>query len=261
MHKFALAIVASLSLAGCVSPYLVAKVGKIGGTVVAMWVGADKFVYVPGPEGKNFAFETATTGRVIAPGLMYTDGGSIPRIGQLITGQSSWGFGPAYIIHDWIFYGRHCYVDPAAPEYDDVARFDDVNGRNGSKPITFDESALILAEVIRTLVDHGLVREHTFAAELISSAVDSPIALASWNRKGGCEQYRVRPFDIAVVWLSIVGDENKLPPTTWKLSHSEIVEARKHFAAAKLHIKSLSQDKRQEPARKRRLIGDEIAQN
>jgi len=29
----------------------------MGGAVFVMWVGEDKFVYVPGPEGKNFAFE------------------------------------------------------------------------------------------------------------------------------------------------------------------------------------------------------------
>jgi hypothetical protein len=260
MRNIALIITVSLSLAGCVSPYLLAKIGRIGGTVLTMWVGADKFVYVPGAEGKNFAFETASTGRVIAPGLMYTDGGSIPRIGQIITGLSPWGFGPAYIVHDWIFYGRHCYVDPAPAEFSDVARFDDVNGKNGSLPITFDESALILAEVIKTLVDYGQVREQAVAAEIISSGVDSPIARALWNKKGGCESYRVTPFHIAVVWLSVVG-ENKQPPATWKLSQWEIAEAIKEFPRARLHIKSLTQDKGREPDRKRRLRGDEIAQN
>nr|WP_249779640.1 DUF1353 domain-containing protein [Bradyrhizobium sediminis] len=34
---------------------------------------------------------------------MYTDGGSIPRIAQIFNGLSPWGFGPAYIVHDWIF--------------------------------------------------------------------------------------------------------------------------------------------------------------
>jgi hypothetical protein len=260
MHRFAFIVVVSLSLAGCVSPYLLAKIGRIGGTVVAIWVGSDKFVYVPGPEGQNLAFETATTGRVIAPGLMYTDGGSIPRVAQIFNGLSAWGYGPAYIVHDWIFYGRHCYVDPAPKEYNDVARFDDVNGKDGSKPITFDESALILAEVIKTLVDHGQVREQALAAELISSGVDSPIALASWNKRGGCNaSYRVSPFHIAVVWLSVVGDK-KQPPSTWKLSESEIRAARDEFPRARLHIKSLSEDKLG-PDRRKRFQGDTLVRS
>jgi hypothetical protein len=259
MRKFAFIVIVSLSLAGCVSPYLLAKIGRIGGTVVTIWVGADKFVYVPGAEGQNLAFETATTGRVIAPGLMYTDGGSIPRVAQVFTGLSAWGFGPAYIVHDWIFYGRHCYVDPAPAHYNDVARFDDVNGKAGSKPITFDESALILAEVIKTLVDHKQIREPGLAAELVSSGVDSPIALASWNKLGACEAYRVTPFHIAVVWLSVVGDK-KLPPSTWKLSESEITAAREEFPRARLHIKSLSEDK-QGPDRRKRFLGDAMVRS
>jgi hypothetical protein len=151
-------------------------------------------------------------------------------------------------------------VDPAPPEFNDVARFDDVNGKNGSKPITFDESALILAEVIKTLVDYGQVREHAVAADIISSAVDSPIALASWNQTGACGKHRVKPFHIAVAWLSVLG-ETKRPPPTWKLSQWEIAEAIKEFPRARQHIKSLTPDKGREPDRKRRLRGDQIAQN
>jgi hypothetical protein len=251
MHRLALIVVTTLSLAGCVSPHLLAKTGQIAGPVVTMWVGADKFVYVPGMEGQNFAFETATTGRVIAPGMMYTDGGSIPRVAQIFNGLSPWGFGPAYIVHDWIFYGRNCYVDQEPAEYNDIARFDDVNGKNGSQPIQFDESALILAEVIKTLVDYGQVHEQVLAAEIISSGVDSPIAFALWNRRGNCAAHRVSPFHIAVVWLSVLG-EGKSPPKTWKLSDWELVEARKEFPRARLHIKSLGQEP---PDRKRRLVG------
>jgi hypothetical protein len=40
-------------------------------------------------------------------------------------------------------------------------------------PVTFDESALILAEVIRTLADSGQVPQERVAPELISAAVDS----------------------------------------------------------------------------------------
>jgi hypothetical protein len=259
MRKWAFVVAASLTLAGCVSPYLIAKTGRIGGSVVTMWVGAEKFVYVPGGEGKNFAFETASTGRVIAPGLMYTDGGSIPRIAQIFNGLSPWGFGPAYIVHDWIFYGHNCYVDQDDARYNDVVRFDDVNGKNGSSPIGFDESALILAEVIKTLVDYGQVREQALAAEIISSGVDSPIAAGLWNRQGNCDTHRVTPFHIAVVWLSNFG-ENATPPKTWKLSEWEKAEARKEFPRAWQHIRSLSQQQ-PPPDRKRKLLGDTMVRS
>jgi len=246
-----------LVLSGCVSPYFAAQLGRMGGSVFVMWVGEDKFVYVPGPNGKNFAFETATTSRVIAPGMMYTDGGSIPRVAQLFRGFSRWGFGPAYVVHDWIFYGHHCYVDPDSPEYEDERRFDDVNGVGSSAPITFHESSLILAEVIKTLVDTGQVPPHDFAAEVISSAVDSPLAATLWNQAGQCRRLRVEPRHIAIVWLTL-GNEKTPPPSTWKLSASEINQARKYFPEARAFIEKLKPGATP-PARQRRLVSEVMA--
>ena len=117
MKRAAIVAALCLVLSACVSPYFAAQPGPMRGAVFVMWVGEEKFVYVPGPDGKNLAFETTSLGRVIAPGMMYSDGGSIPRAAQVFRGFSPWGFGPAYIIHDWIFYGRHCYVDPDDDHY------------------------------------------------------------------------------------------------------------------------------------------------
>lgn len=253
------ALILTLLVNGCASPFFEAKVGKMGGPVTTMWVGPDKFVYVPGPPNTNFAFETATTGRVIAPGLMYTDGGSIPRAARIFKGFSPWDFGPAYIIHDWIFYGRHCYVDPADAKYDDPKRFADVNGFNGSRPISFDESALILAQVIKTLVDRGQVNAWNFAGQIISSAVDSSFAAALWDAKGACRWMRVEPPDIAIVWLATTRNENELPPVTWKLSKWEIEQARLHFPAARAYIKSLD-PAQSPPDRYRVLVGPAVSQ-
>lgn len=249
MRKFVCVIFLSLTLSACVSPYFLAKLGRMSGPVVIVWVGENKFVYVPGRKDQSFAFETATTGRVIEPGLMYTDGGSIPRLAQAFQGFSPWGYGPAYVIHDWIFYGRHCYVDrnlPGQQFYADAARFVDVNGDSLTpeghprhKPISFDESALVLAEVIKTLVDYGQVPPRNVPAELISTAVDSPFALALWNQEGACEAQRVDPRHIAIVWLRTVG-RNRIPPPTWRLSDGEIQEARKHFGEAEQFIRSIS---------------------
>jgi hypothetical protein len=251
MRKLAFVMAASMTLAGCVSPYFLAKLGRISGPVVIMWVGENKFVYVPGRKDQSFAFETATTGRVIEPGLMYTDGGSIPRFTQAFQGFSPWGYGPAYVIHDWIFYGRHCYVDrnlPGQEFYEDATRFADVNGDSLKardhpryKPISFDESALVLAEVIKTLVDYGQVPPRNVPAELISMAVDSPFALALWNQEGACDGQRVDPRHIAIAWLRTVG-KNRLPPPTWRLSAGEVIEAQKYFGYAEQFIRSVSPD-------------------
>src|SRR6266851_6434044 len=72
----------------------------------------------------------------IVPGLMYTDGGSIPRVFWSVPGLSPWAFGPAYIVHDWLFVVHRCHW-PAPPEV---------------QAITFEQSAQILAEVGKSLV-------------------------------------------------------------------------------------------------------------
>jgi hypothetical protein len=248
MHRLTLGILLPFLLGSCVSPFVDAKLGRMSASVHIVWVGADNFVFVPAWIGTTFTFETARTGRLIAPGLMYTDGGSIPRVAQIFPAFSPWAYGPAYIIHDWIFYGRHCYVDRELPQmrlYNDAARFDDVNGdetKPSSHPrhdaITFDESALILAEVIKTMVDWKQVQSRNVAADLISSAVDSPVALASWNASGRCDAQRVIPYHIAIVWLQTIG-EGASPPPTWKLSPYEIAEARRHFTSARKFIRQL----------------------
>ena len=76
-------------------------------------VGDGNFLFVPDPRDP-LVFRRAdpqSHGAVIQPGLMYTDGGSIPKIAQVFNGFSPWGYAPAYMIHDWLFVGRHCLVD------------------------------------------------------------------------------------------------------------------------------------------------------
>jgi hypothetical protein len=252
MLRVARVVILSVAVSGCAFPFFQAKPGLVGGPVFTMWVAPDKFVYVPGPPEKNFAFETPTTRRVIAPGMMYTDGGSIPRAARILKGFSPWDFGPAYIIHDWIFYGRHCYVDPDDPKYEDEKRFADVNGIKGSRPITFEESALILAQVIKTLIDNGQANPWNTAGQLISSAVDSTFAAALWDAKGACKTMRVEPLHIAMVWLTALPDA-KQPPSTWKLSKWEVEQARLEFPRARDLIRSL--DPTQLPPQRNRLLG------
>jgi hypothetical protein len=67
------------------------------------------------------------------------------------------------MIHDWIYTARHGIVDGANdPRYADVMN------------VTFDESALILAEVVKTLVVSKQVPKNEFA---FSPSVTLSIAL------------------------------------------------------------------------------------
>jgi len=221
-------------LAACATPYLEAGIGRINRPIDVVWVGSDKFIYVPGAKGRNFGFETAKTGRIIEPGLMYTDGGSIPRFAQVFKPFSSWGYAPAYIVHDWIFYGHYCERDSGSrtAPYEDGKRFADVRG------IDFHESAVILAEVIKTIEDNQQVAAHKLPARMITGAVDSVFAAALWEADGQCDRLRVSPMHIAMVWYRYNQGLGR-PPDTWKLSHYEIREAQKHMAWAKRAVGTL----------------------
>jgi hypothetical protein len=100
----------------------------------------------------------------IVPETMYTDGGSVPQILWGIPGLSPWALGPAYIIHDWIFLVHRCSL-PAPPEV---------------KAITFEQSAQILAEVGKSLVEAGLIKDNRL--EEIVWAVRTKYALSLWER-------------------------------------------------------------------------------
>lgn len=230
-----------VGLAACASPYTVAKPGTINRPIDTVWIGGDKFIYVPGPAARNFTFRTAHNDRVIAPGLMYTDGGSIPRAIQAFKGFSPWGYGPAYIVHDWIFYARHCYVDARNDDlrrYDDVVRFRDVQSAVGYGDDDFNSSAIVLAEVVRSLIDTEQVQDSVVPATLISSAVDSVFARALWDKQGSCEGSRVRPEHIAIVWVRY-NDASGPPPPTWKLSSWEIGEARRFVTQARCLVRTV----------------------
>lgn len=147
--------------------------GSLSGNLFVMWVGEDKFVFAPDP-ASPLTYQNA--GRKIRPGIMYTDGGSIPKLAQPLGGFSPWGYAPGYMIHDWIFVGHHCVVDGK-----NDGRFNDV------KDIEFHESATILAEVIKTLIETKQVPAHDLAFPAISNAVDSFVARTLWDKQGACE--------------------------------------------------------------------------
>jgi hypothetical protein len=136
--------------------------GYLWGHVVVVWHRQDKFIYVP-DKNDLFSFQPSFMNKPIVPGLMYTDGGSIPRVLWSVPGLSPWAMGPAYIVHDWLFVVHRCHW-PAPPEVE---------------AITFDQSAQILAEVGKSLVKSGLIDDNKL--EEIVWAIKTKYARDIWD--------------------------------------------------------------------------------
>ncbi len=141
--------------------------GDFRGVATVEWVGQDYFVYRPDPK-RALSFQPSfwknTTMR-ITPTLMFTDGGSIPRFFWNIPGLSPWGFGPAYVIHDYIFTVHRCgWNDPAVSQ------------------ITFEQSAEVLAEVGKALIELGLIKDD--ALDAIIWGVRTHYARSLWDTPG-----------------------------------------------------------------------------
>lgn len=160
-------ILLSATLAGCIAhrAYEKTKAGQFDGVVEIRWLKPDRFLFVPYPA--NPLRFTSADGQVFEPKPMYTDGGSIPRIFWWVPGYSPWGIGPAYIIHDWLFAAHHC----------STAGYDQVQ---------FDDSARILGEAIKTLMETGVVPKDETVFFNVVEAVKSPIAKHLWQ-KGECD--------------------------------------------------------------------------
>src|SRR4051794_36106954 len=87
------------ALSGCGSvDFSTLPPATISGSLFVIWVGEGNesgdgnFLFVPDPKDP-LIFKRADPhqhGAVIQPGLMYTDGGSIPKIAQVFNGLSPW---------------------------------------------------------------------------------------------------------------------------------------------------------------------------
>lgn len=108
--------------------------GTIEGAPIVIWNGMDSFIFQQDPN-RPFRYRTAA-GRVITPGVMETDGGSVPRVLRGLSRFSSWGYAPAFIVHDWIFVAKKCGL---APDND----------------VTFEAAGLLMAEIMKTLMHVG----------------------------------------------------------------------------------------------------------
>ena len=213
-----------LTLSGCATvDYFHTPAGHFTGSVFVMWVGEGNgsgdgnFLFVPDPRDALIftRAHSQSHGAVIQPGLMYTDGGSIPKIAQVFNGFSPWGYAPAYMIHDWLFVGRHCLVDG-----EPGSRFDQI------RDVDFNDSATILAEAIQALVTSNQVKPNDIAGETITGAVDSIVAKNMWDETGACAVSAVSAKDRAAAEAAIPGSTTalrrrnfnieafKLPPET-----------------------------------------------
>jgi hypothetical protein len=88
---------------------------QVHGGAYLEWKNQHEFVFHQNQK-EPFYFER-TNGQRIIPKSMYTDGGSIPRVLWGFSGYSPWEYGPAFLIHDWIFIAHHCH-EPGYEHYD-----------------------------------------------------------------------------------------------------------------------------------------------
>lgn len=210
--KSFLTLVAFIFLSGCGSlDYAnVSENGELDGRLFVMWVGEGspnsgdgKFVFVPNPtDPLRFTrrdSENRLVGLTIQPGLMYTDGGSIPRIATVFNGFSPWGYAPAYMVHDWLFIANHCVVDGMAT--DEQMKIEGM---------MFNESAVVIAEVIKALQTSGQVAPNDIAASTISSAVAGPISRRLWQRNGACKEHQVSDEHMHAVLRAFPQDAQQL---------------------------------------------------
>jgi hypothetical protein len=185
MQRIALAALVAMN-GGCANvDYASVEKGSFEGEVAVVWLrgtegpGDGTFVYVPTPR-KPLTFtrpEGKTAGAVIVPTMIYTDGGSIPSVGRLFNGLTPWNYGPAYIVHDWLFRAKQCLnANSPNPDYAVV--------RN----LTFQDSAEIIAESIKALQEEGRVRKDDVSAAVVTAGVTSPITRSYWNQKGPCKE-------------------------------------------------------------------------
>jgi hypothetical protein len=143
-------------------------VGELHGKLTLEWVGPDQFIYRPDAQDP-FYFKRAN-GEIIKPRSVFTDGGSIPRHLWAFRGYSPWGFGSAYIAHDWLFSAHHC----GYPEANNQTVF---------------TAADVLSECIKTLMERDKNKPESLRNPslllTIDQAVRSKIAQDLWN-SGKC---------------------------------------------------------------------------
>jgi Protein of unknown function (DUF1353) len=142
--------------------------GELSGKLALAWDDGYQFVAYP-IKGSELTYKLPKGHRLagligeIKPGLMFTDGGSIPRTFWSFDGLSPWEYGPAFILHDWIFSRHYC------DKNDYPVRLDEAND------ILLD--AMILLD--RQLREKGGKRPHN--TEEVRQLIDAAVTKFSKN--------------------------------------------------------------------------------
>jgi len=158
-------LVLALGLSGCASiHYAKTNPGELKGKLIVQWIEPDQFIFLPDKE-RPLTF-TRHNKQTITPGVMYTDGGSIPRPLWAFRGYSPWGYAPAFIVHDWLFEMKHCNLP-------------------GNEKYTVDEAGWVMSEIMKSMMEKTGSEKLTMYA--MFEAVTSPIAVDLWNN-GKCVQ-------------------------------------------------------------------------
>lgn len=179
--RVAVLLVLCLLIAGCAQVnYETTKPGTFRGEVAVVWLkgtgpsGDGTFVYVPTPL-KPLTFmrpEGKTAGKSITPPMMYTDGGSVPGLARAFRGLTPWNYGPAYIVHDWVFMARQCLnLGKTDAEYTVLEK------------LSFQDSAEIIAESIKALEVTKRVKAKDISGAAVTFAVTSPFSKARWEAR------------------------------------------------------------------------------
>jgi len=137
---------------------------QLSGLLDVRWVNNDYFLFIPNPDDPLTL--TRADGTTIQPGVMYTDGGSVPRFLWGVPGLSPWGYAPAYMMHDWLFVAQHCEFEP-------------------DNQYSFEDSIDVIAEALKAIMVDNPDARNYFAFDGIVLATGTTIARNLWDR-GAC---------------------------------------------------------------------------
>ena len=158
-------ILVGLNGTGCATRHYKRTVaGELKGDLIVEWRKPNSFLYIPSLENP-LRFKRLSNGDVIQPDRMWTDGGSIPRPFWVFKNYSPWGYGPAFIIHDWLFHMQDCEL----PGYE---KFD------------IETAAMVMSEVMKTLMkDPDFDYGNKSSMYLMFKAVQTKPAQLAWEDK------------------------------------------------------------------------------
>lgn len=166
-----------LSLGACAQRhYDKTAIGDLKGDLIVEWRKPNQFIYRPDMDDPmRFVRNDGTE---IRPARMWTDGGSIPRAFWSFKNFSPWGYGPAFIVHDWLFVMQDCRLP-------------------GYEGWTVEDAATVMSEVMKTLMespdfDYGSAR----AMYAMHNAVQTAPARAAWADQN-CQPLP-SPFELSV---------------------------------------------------------------